>query len=92
MPIFVFMRTPNHLKAGRKPATQSERVVAKFGGPLELAGILKCSAARIYKWNYPRSKGGCNGLIPTKAMDAIITLARLHGVLLTDDDLKPRTL
>ena len=84
------MRTPNHLK--REPATQAERVIARFGGPLELARAIGYTAAAVYKWNYPRSKGGCHGLIPTRAMERIQSMARMFGVLLTDEDLKPNSL
>ena len=84
------MRTPNHLK--REPATQAERITARFGGPLGLAKAIGYTDAAVYKWNYTKDKGGCNGLIPTRAMDRILSVARMFGVLLTIDDLKPRTL
>lgn len=79
-------------KPAKEPVTQAERVIAKFGGPIELSRILNYTLAAVCKWTYPRSKGGSNGLIPTRAMERINTLARLHGVLLTDEDTKPRTL
>lgn len=84
------MRTPNHLK--REPATQAERVIAKFGGPLELAKAIGYTYAAVMKWNYRREKGGCNGLIPTRAMDRIKTNARMFGVLLDAETLMPTTL
>ncbi len=84
------MRTPNHLK--RAPATQAERVSAKFGGPLELSRAIGYTYAAVCKWNYRKEKGGCNGLIPTRAMDRILSVARMFGVLLTADDLQPGAL
>lgn len=84
------MKTPKHLK--QEPATQAEHVIARFGGPIELAAAIGYTAAAVYKWTYPRHKGGCHGLIPTRALDRILTTARLFGVLLTANDLKPRTL
>lgn len=79
-------------KPAKEPVTQAERVIAKFGGPTELSRILNYTLAAVCKWTYPRTKGGCHGLIPTRALDRILSTARLHGVLLTEEDLKPRTL
>jgi hypothetical protein len=82
------MRSPDHLK--RSPSTQAECVIAKFGGAQNLAAIMGYTYAAVRKWNYAAPKGS-NGLVPTRALDRLMSLARLHGVLLTDDDLKPRT-
>jgi len=76
--------------------TQASRIVDKFGGPGRLANLMKFhgrprNRVNIYRWNYPRSKGGTNGLIPTSALDDILYVARREGIYLSDDDLKPRT-
>lgn len=84
------MRTPNHLKF--EPVTQADHVIRLFGGSQNLAAIIGYTNAGVCKWRYPRHKGGSGGLIPTRALDRILALARSQGVLLTEDDLKPRTL
>lgn len=84
------MRTPQSEDWDK--ASQAERIIARFGGPIELAAAIQYSLPAIYKWNHPRSKHGCHGLIPTRALERIITVARMFGVLLTEDDLKPRTI
>lgn len=76
----------------RDPESQAERVIARFGGALETASAINYSLAAVYKWNAPRSKGGCQGLVPTRALERLMTVARMFGVLLTEDDLKPRTI
>lgn len=76
----------------REPVSQAERVIARFGGPLETAKAIQYSLAAVYKWNAPRSRHGCHGLIPTRALERLMTVARMFGVLLTEDDLKPRTI
>jgi hypothetical protein len=75
--------------------TQASRVMALFGGArglkraFEAAGIKK-AASSIYRWNYPREKGGCGGHVPTAAWPLIFSAARLEGILITPEDLDPR--
>lgn len=72
--------------------TQADRIIHRFGGPKELARVINYSLAAVYKWNRPQYKGGSDGLVPTRALERIMTVARMFGVLLTEDDLKPRTI
>lgn len=77
--------------------TQAQRVIAKFGGARQLAQALsrlelgkRRDAANVYRWTYPKSKGGTGGLIPSSAMADVLEAARLDGVLLTAEDIDPR--
>jgi hypothetical protein len=78
-----------------RPLTQAERVIARFGGvpglvrALRQAGFHKQRAA-IYKWTYPKSRGGTGGLIPTSAMHEILVAARMEGITLTAQDWDPK--
>lgn len=78
--------------------TQAERIFERFGGARRLASALKALAehtgdptrarnvATIYKWTYPRSKGGTGGYVPSSAMDDVKAAARLSGLLLRPED------
>lgn len=74
--------------------TQAERIYAKFGGVPQLfhsmqrAGV-KRSLPSIYRWNYPRSHGGSDGIIPTAAWSAIMKAARFEGIIIGPEDLFP---
>lgn len=77
---------------------QAQSVVAKFGGPRELARIFKeCSddpndhynPSTIYRWMYPKEAGGCGGELPLAALQLIMRVARLAGVILTTADIYP---
>ena len=77
---------------------QAQVIISKFGGARELARTLKeCSddpndhysPSTIYRWMYPRSKGGCGGEIPTSALQVILKCARLAGVMLTTAEIYP---
>lgn len=82
------------------PTTQAERVVAKFGGPYRMARALAAlpdpamhrSPSVIYRWLWTKRRGRQNvrnGRIPVNAWDGIQLAARMHGILLTAEDMKP---
>ncbi len=79
-----------------KLPTQAERIFAKFGNATRLHQYLVAigrpyNKASIYKWSYPRSKGGTNGWIPTRAWPDILAVARYEGVFISSEEMDPRT-
>jgi hypothetical protein len=77
---------------------QAQSIISKFGGPGALARTLKeCSddpkdhynRTTIYRWMYPRDKGGTGGEVPTAALKSILKCARLAGVMLSSEDIYP---
>jgi hypothetical protein len=84
---------------GRRPpvkdhTTQADRIIARFGNAYRLQEALRRagyhrSVAAIYKWTYPTERDGTDGMVPTRALQQIIRVARLEGVYLSDDDLRP---
>lgn len=82
------------------PKSQAQRVYAKFGGPAHLAIALrqahkagavakKYAPSTVYRWDYPKAKGGTGGIIPNGAWPDIHALAKRRGVFITTDDLFP---
>lgn len=80
-------KQPDIFSDGKR--SQAERIIAKFGGHALLAAALNCDRTTVYKWTYPESAGGTAGVVPRGAMKKIRSVARNHGVLLTEDDLSP---
>lgn len=82
-------------------STQAGRVIAKFGGANKLAKAIerlrnvvrkgRRNSSSVYRWLYPVEKGGTGGRIPNKSLAIVIAVARYEGVLLTAQDLDPRT-
>lgn len=77
--------------------SQAARIIRKFGGARRLAALLKSinhpiQPAAIYKWTYPKSRGGTGGIIPTRAQGAVIQAARADGIIITSEDMDPRAL
>lgn len=74
--------------------TQAARIFARFGGPGNLCRALKEAGAErersaVYKWSYPKNKGGTGGFVPSSAIEDVKRAARYAGILLTDADWAP---
>lgn len=76
-------------------SNQAKRIIDKFGGPREIIHALSLlddpekhrTLGTVYKWTWPRSRGGTNNRVPTAALDSIMEAARLVGVIITPEDL-----
>lgn len=78
----------------QQPKSQAEAIIDRFGNPRRLAeAMLKAGVARdaatIYKWTYPKDKGGTGGYIPSSAHDDVKKAARAEGILLRASDWFP---
>ena len=77
--------------------SQADRVIKKFGGAERLARILAAigmplDRTGIHRWRYPRGKRqGRGGFVPITAWPAIMAAARYDGIVLTSEDIDPRT-
>lgn len=81
-----------------KRLTQAERIIAKFGNARRLSQAMDRvakiggnpnryrSPAVVYRWTYPKERGGTGGKIPSSAMDDVMAAARLEGIILTAED------
>jgi len=67
----------------------AQRIFDKFGGARRLARLIGRNPSALYKWNHPRSQGGLDGLVPTKAVPDIKSAADLMGIDLTASDWAP---
>lgn len=75
--------------------TQADRLIDKFGGARALTRALQeagfdINPTSVYRWTYPRDKGGTGGVIPHHSLQQIIVAARNDGIFLTTEDLDPR--
>ena len=69
---------------------QAQKIIDKFGGVPRLAVALGCDVSAIYKWNYPKEKGGTDGLVPSSTMPEVLKAADVLGIEFTHEDLDPR--
>lgn len=68
----------------------AQRVIALFGSPYRLAAALTAigiytNPVTVYRWTYPRAKGGCDGRIPSYRIDGIKRAGRHAGILVTEE-------
>lgn len=67
--------------------TAAERVIKLFGGASRLADLTGIDNSSVYRWKYPKSKGGTDGAIPHANHARIITAANNNGIKITRSDL-----
>lgn len=76
---------------------QAANVIVRFGGAYALsralAGLQDPRALRhpsvIFRWTYPRTRGGTDGMIPNAAWPYVKRAARFVGIFLTSDEVQP---
>lgn len=67
--------------------TPAERVIGKFpGGARALAALLGVAPVTVYRWTYPKVRGGTGGLVPSEYHERILKLAEAEGLRLSPWD------
>lgn len=59
-------------------------IIRKLGGEANVALIVQRASTAPYRWQYPRDKGGTEGVIPQRYHPMLLDYARANGI-----DLKP---
>lgn len=67
-------------------ASIAENVIEKFGDKATVANILGLSVTQIYRFTYPKKKGGTGGLIPAEHQQTLLNEARARGIKLFPSD------
>lgn len=62
----------------------AQAVIEKCGGFEAVAGWLRLHLSNVYRFTYPRSRGGTGGLIPAKYQATLLAKAREANI-----DLQP---
>lgn len=73
--------------------TPAEHVIAKCaaadpdkGGYAVIAGWLKIDVSRVYRWTYPKERGGTGGIIPAKHQQTLLEKAQAADIRLKPAD------
>lgn len=61
-------------------------IIAKFGGHRAVADIVGKDLTRVYRWTYPRDRGGTGGIIPQSDAVRLLEHAKENGVPVSADD------
>lgn len=65
---------------------QAQRFIKKAGGVSALARMMNCDRTTIYKWLYPKNKGGTDGLIPSSRIADIEFAFSVAGIEIKPGD------
>lgn len=74
-----------HAAMNTPTSQQAKKILAKFGGPAAAAKALGLQRSTVYRWTWGKPEG-TGGYIPVSAIPLVRRTARLHGILLTNDD------
>ena len=70
-------------------ADPARTIIDKCGGVHAVAAITGRDVTRVYRWMYPRDKGGSDGEIPHSAVRKLLDHAARNGIDLRPDDFFP---
>lgn len=66
--------------------TIAERVIEKCGGVARTAALIGRSESWVYRWTYPKERGGTGGMVPRSAQESLIRLSQKGEVEITPLD------
>lgn len=61
-------------------------VIAKCGGHKVVSEWLGISLISVYRWTYPKDRGGTGGVVPQDRQEPLILAARSQGINLGPAD------
>lgn len=68
---------------GMEPAN---RIIDMLGGAHAVAKEVGREPPTVYRWRYPKERGGLDGNVPADLRPALIKMAKRLGKTLTHDD------
>lgn len=68
-------------------SSAAARIIARFNGVKSLSMATGIDQAAIYRWDYPKSKHGCDGRIPSHQHKKILAAAKARGINLRPEEL-----
>ena len=66
--------------------TIAGRIIEKCGGVSRTAELVGRSKSWVYRWTYPKDKGGTGGSVPRSAQEALLDAARKGKVQISPAD------
>jgi len=66
--------------------TAADQVIEKCGGVKRVAEWLDLELSTVYRFTYPRSQGGTDGVIPARHQPVLLQKARENAVDLRPED------
>jgi hypothetical protein len=67
-------------------SNSAEIIISKLGGVDEVARAAGVDVSRVYRWTYPKERGGTDGEVPRRHWQSLIMAAHMRGIELQHDD------
>lgn len=64
----------------------ASRVIEKCGGFQAVAEMTETDVSRVHRWTYPKSRGGTDGVIPTRKANKLLMQAKKRRIPLKASD------
>jgi hypothetical protein len=77
------MASGGHANGHLDPA---KRIILRLGGVDAVAAVTGHHRSRVFRWMYPRSRGGTGGLIPQRTIPLLLKHAKKKKIKLTAED------
>lgn len=70
--------------------TPAEIIIGLFGGKKAIAYICRTDLSSVYRWTYPKKRGGTGGYIPSRHHMKLLIYARSKNITLEAADFFPK--
>lgn len=57
----------------------ARKIISRLGGEKAVASVLGLNESGVYRWSYPRERGGTEGRIPARHIQRLLTHAKEVG-------------
>ena len=64
----------------------ASHIIALLGGPQATAKLAGVHISRVFRWTYPKARGGTGGLVPAQHQQHLLDSARARGIALEPAD------
>ncbi len=64
----------------------ASHIIALLGGPQATAELAGVHISRVFRWTYPKARGGTGGLVPAQHQQHLLDSARARGIALEPAD------
>ena len=64
----------------------ASHIIALLGGPQATAELAGVHISRVFRWTYPKARGGTGGLVPAQHQQHLLDCARARGIALEPAD------
>jgi hypothetical protein len=72
-----------------KHLNPAKTIIERLGGVGEVSRITGKHRTRVFRWMYPRSRGGTGGLIPQSEFSKLMQYAKIKQIPLLPADFMP---